>query len=825
MAGTDLETLVVTLSANIKTYENSMNRAAGIMNRQARELERRGAQLQKRFDGIGKGIANNLTAPLAGIGAALGVREIAAYADVWTLAGNKIKAAAASSNVQVRSLDQLKDGANAARADLESYVDLYAKLIRNASGVAKSEQEIAAATEVVAKAFKVGGASANEQAAGILQLGQALGSGVLQGDELRSLRENAPVIAKAIATEMGVSIAALKELGAQGKITSDIVFRALINAQREVAKQFNTTNATIKDGITTVNNEFLAYIGNADGSTGASRALVGALLALSTNFGTVADSVVILSTVIIGALTGRALAGMIVSLGTALQALGALITALRTGAAVGVAFTASLGPIGLLVGAAAAAILLLSLRQETADEAAVQHKKAITDLTDAFALAKGGAESAKAKFAELSKTHLDGAKAAVENAEAQLLAAQAVRQAAQDTPMFGEGGSTGASQESFAGQQVADALAVIAKRKAELIELQNKLANPETGLTPTTEGYGTGTNAPPSATKVGRRDAGDRFREDLQAVKDRTAALAAEQQMIGQGIAVQESRRVQIDLEAAALADLREEARRKGETDLASIQLAPEQIAAIKEVSDAYGQQAEALARAQQAFGDMNDLGHDALGGFISDIRQGVSATEALSNALDRVIDKLLDMALNSVFDQNGGILSSLLGGMSTGGSVSGSGGIGHAATGGRIRGPGSGTSDSVPMMLSNGEYVVRASQAKKHAALLEAINSGKVGMMAAGGFVAPTLPRMPARSGGVPAGGSGGMPAVNVSVQTLPGQTADVRQSRGADGSVNIEAMVRKIAQSEVLNQLSDGSQGARVLKRQWGLRRSDLA
>ncbi|UOK70194.1 tape measure protein [Ancylobacter polymorphus] len=745
-ASTDLERLVAQISADIRSFDRQMGRAVGIMNRQAGEIERRGAQMASRLDSIGKQAANAFLAPLSGIGAALSVREIAAYADAWTEAGNKVRAAATSAGVQARSLDALKDGANAARTDLESYVDLYARLIRSASGVAKSEQEIAAATQIVAQAFKAGGASASEQAAGILQLGQALGSGVLQGDELRSLRENAPILAQAIADEFKTTIAGLKDLGAEGKLTSDRVFQAILNAQPKVAAQFGATNATIKDAITTVNNEFTAYIGNADMAAGASRGLVSALLLLAANFGTVADGAVSLATIIAGALSGRALAGLVISAGNAVVALGALLTALRTGTAVGAAFTASLGPIGILLGTVSAGLLLLSMRQDQADEAAERHKNAVSELTDAFAASQRGADGAKAKFEALAKAHLASATAAVENAEAQLKAAQAVRDAAQSTPMFGEAAAFAATNEDFANKQIDAALAEIAKRKAELADLQKRLANPEAGLAATSDGYGKGPGVTSDTTKVGRRTASDRLREDIQAVQDRTAALAAEQQMIGQSIAAQEARRMAIDLEQRALADLREEARRKGETDLESIQLAPDQIAAIEDVSAAYGRQVEALEKAQQAFDDANDLARGFADDLASGLLNGASAAESLANALDNVADKLLDMALNALFDPaGGGFLAKLFGGMAQGGPVSG--GIGRAATGGRIRGPGTGTSDSIPMMLSDGEYVVRAAQAKKFAPLLEAINSGRIGKMAAGGLVG-SAPRIPSLAG-----------------------------------------------------------------------------
>lgn len=289
---TDLERLVVQLSADIKGYQNALNRAQGITNRQARAIESRFAKMNSNINASFKGL---LTGSVAGIGAALGTREIAQYADAWTEAGNKINAAATSAGVQARSLSQLKDGANEARTAFGDYVDLYARLIRSASGVAKNEQEIADATNIVSKAFKAGGASAAEAAGGILQLGQALASGVLNGDELSSIRTNAPILAQAIATEFKVSIGELKQLGAEGKLTSDRVFKAILNAQKPIEAQFAATNATIGDAFTRLKNQMMEYVGGSDSAFGASAKLNEALGLLSNNIGAVADAAIIMA--------------------------------------------------------------------------------------------------------------------------------------------------------------------------------------------------------------------------------------------------------------------------------------------------------------------------------------------------------------------------------------------------------------------------------------------------------------------------------------------------------------------------------------------------
>lgn len=100
-------------------------------------------------------------------------------------------------------------------------------------------------------AARVSGSTVAESSAALLQLRQALGSGVLQGDELRSLREQAPLAAQAIAREMGVTIGELKALGSEGKITTDIVLRALATLKNEnlgkLNQQFNTSAQALKD--------------------------------------------------------------------------------------------------------------------------------------------------------------------------------------------------------------------------------------------------------------------------------------------------------------------------------------------------------------------------------------------------------------------------------------------------------------------------------------------------------------------------------------------------------------------------------------------------
>jgi len=133
-----------------------------------------------------------------------------------------------------------------------------------------------------------------------------------------------------------------------------------------------------------------------------------------------------------------------------------------------------------------------------------------------------------------------------------------------------------------------------------------------------------------------------------------------EQLVVG---AREKARRVAIDLEQTALADLREEARRKGETGLANISHAPEQVAKNPRGRERLCRTDDRTAGRPAAMADISDLGQDVAGGLIADLRAGVDGAEALSNALDNVIDKLVELSLNSLFsmsEDGGGILGAV---------------------------------------------------------------------------------------------------------------------------------------------------------------------
>lgn len=137
--------------------------------------------------------------------------------------------------------------ADRSRGDYTEMANATAKLKMLAGDTFGSNLEAVGFTELLTKSLKVSGASTAEQNSAFLQLTQAMTSGKLQGDEFRSVMENAPMVADAIAQYMGKSKAELKDLSSDGVITADIIKGAMFQAADEINGKFSQMPPTFAD--------------------------------------------------------------------------------------------------------------------------------------------------------------------------------------------------------------------------------------------------------------------------------------------------------------------------------------------------------------------------------------------------------------------------------------------------------------------------------------------------------------------------------------------------------------------------------------------------
>jgi tape measure domain-containing protein len=270
-------TLIVNIQLNNQQYLTQINRTTQATQRAMTQMQRSVGGLDRAFLMLRRTFLSFFALSTA----TRAVKDIADYADAWKLATNQIAAANSIATLQARSMESLNALAAETRSSIADTAELYARLLRSTEGVAKSEAEVAEVTKTVSMAFKAGGASMQEAANGARQLGQSLASGIFQGDELRSIRENAPLLAQAIATEFNTTIGGLKALGAQGKLTADRVFKAILENAQPIRDAFKATNSTIAESFTVLNNSISEYIGELDRAIGVSNSFTKATLELA----------------------------------------------------------------------------------------------------------------------------------------------------------------------------------------------------------------------------------------------------------------------------------------------------------------------------------------------------------------------------------------------------------------------------------------------------------------------------------------------------------------------------------------------------------------
>lgn len=239
------------------------------------------AQKEQPNAGGGMG-ASSMLGGLKGMFVALGgmalFNEIKQTADAMMSLSSRIKLVTKDDAERLQVESRLYQMSMKNRASLEDLGDLYYKTASASKQFGASQEDVLKLTDIVSKSLIVGGADTNQQKATILQLSQALSSGVLQGDELRSLRENAPRLMQEIAKNMGVGMAELKEMGAKGELTTQKLMQAILQSGGAIEGEFARMTPTIGQAFTVLGNKWSKFILDIQNSTGIFGQIAGLIL-------------------------------------------------------------------------------------------------------------------------------------------------------------------------------------------------------------------------------------------------------------------------------------------------------------------------------------------------------------------------------------------------------------------------------------------------------------------------------------------------------------------------------------------------------------------
>lgn len=226
------------------------------------------------------------------------IQQLIQTVDTYTTLINRLKLVTSSTANLVEINNRLFDIAGKTRSSYESTVVLYSRLATATEKYKISQERLLGITQAVNLAAAISGTAAANQAAGITQLAQAIGSGVLRGDELTSILENVPRVAKVIADGLGVSVSDLKVLGEQGKIAASDIIKAFEKAAPVLREEFAKTTPTISQGFLVLKDNIMKALGELDQGAGLSAAFAQGLLGAASSADIMIKSILALATVL-----------------------------------------------------------------------------------------------------------------------------------------------------------------------------------------------------------------------------------------------------------------------------------------------------------------------------------------------------------------------------------------------------------------------------------------------------------------------------------------------------------------------------------------------
>ena len=350
----------------------------------------------KSIEGTAKRAEDALKKAAATLGVAFGVRALQQAVDQYTLLDARLKQVTGSGAAFAKVQQQLFAIAQQSRASYAATVDLYTRLARSSDQLGISQGQLVSVTEAVSNAVRLSNASTGAAEAGLVQLGQAFASGTLRGDELRSIMEQLPAVAKAIADGLGVPIGKLREMGEAGELSGRKVALALDSQREKLALLAGEIPTTIGQALQQLNNAFGLVVAGSDEAKSATEGIAG-VLGEAARFMVEYKDAVVAVTVALGvgglvlaagkaaaALQGTAFAAAVMNFASLIPVVGSLSEALalaRHGATL--MWTAMTGPIGLTImglTAVAAAVYLWRRRQKETTDAVVEAAKKAEDL-------------------------------------------------------------------------------------------------------------------------------------------------------------------------------------------------------------------------------------------------------------------------------------------------------------------------------------------------------------------------------------------------------------------------------------------------------------
>ena len=256
-----------------------------VVSRNIREI----GTVSKETDSAVKFLRNTL----AGIGAATAVAQVVRLLDTYNILQNRLRSTGLEAQKLTAVYQKLFSVSNETRSSLKSSVELYSRLAVNAKNLGASQESLIGFTKSLNQAVILSGAGMVESENAIIQLSQGMASGVLQGDELRSVLEQLPIVADVIAKHMNITRGQLRKLGSEGKISAETILAAFESAREELENRFANTIPTIGQSFVVLKNYTIDLLGRFDEAVGLTKLLSLSMYALAQNLEFIGKTIII----------------------------------------------------------------------------------------------------------------------------------------------------------------------------------------------------------------------------------------------------------------------------------------------------------------------------------------------------------------------------------------------------------------------------------------------------------------------------------------------------------------------------------------------------
>lgn len=294
-----LRELIIKISANSSSFQSEISRASRMGADYYKTMEQGGKkaaaatrETQRSLSDLNSELATvkSSAAGLAGAWAgAFATHQLIEFADTWNQMNGRLKLASTSTDDFATAQRTLMEISQRTGTSLEANSTLYSRIAQSLRAAGYASSDVAKVTETVATSLKLSGASTEEASSVITQLSQALGSGVLRGEEFNAIMENGGRLAKLLADGLGVTVGGLRNMANNGELTTDKIVPLLTNVE-VLRKEFESLPASVSGSAQKVQNAFLAWVGGADSAVGASSSLAGVLDGLAKNIDSVANT-------------------------------------------------------------------------------------------------------------------------------------------------------------------------------------------------------------------------------------------------------------------------------------------------------------------------------------------------------------------------------------------------------------------------------------------------------------------------------------------------------------------------------------------------------